>query len=74
MSQPLKQVRFLALSVLVALTPSLAFAAKTLAFELTGLEPLAEGFYYEGWAIVDEEPVSTGRFNVDEMGGLNSGL
>jgi|FLYL01.1.fsa_nt_gi hypothetical protein len=70
MRQPLKQVCFLALLILVALTASLAFAAKTLTLDLTGLEPLAEGFYYEGWAIIEGEPVSTGRFNIDGMGGL----
>jgi hypothetical protein len=66
----LKQVRFLVLLALVVLTANLAFAAKTLTLELDGLEPLAEGFYYEGWVIVDGEPVSTGRFNVDGTGGL----
>lgn len=70
MRHPLKQLRFLALSVLMALTASLAFAAKTLTLDITGLEPLADGFYYEGWAMIDGEPVSTGRFNIVGMGGL----
>lgn len=35
---------------------------------LTGVEPLGGGFHYEGWLVVDGEPVSTGRFNVDDDG------
>lgn len=34
----------------------------------SGLEPLGEDFVYEGWFIVDGEPVSTGRFTVDDEG------
>lgn len=36
----------------------------------TGLEPLANGYHYEGWAITDGTPVSTGKFNVDTNGVL----
>ena len=35
-----------------------------------GLEPLAGGFHYEGWAILASGPVSTGKFNVATGGGL----
>lgn len=35
-----------------------------------GLDALANGFHYEGWAILDGAPVSTGKFNVDSSGGL----
>lgn len=37
----------------------------TLSLELSGLEPLGAGFVYEGWLIVDGEPVTAGRFNVE---------
>lgn len=37
-----------------------------LAFD--GLEPLGEDFVYEGWVIIDDAPVSTGRFIVDADG------
>jgi hypothetical protein len=38
----------------------------TLAFD--GLPALGEEAVYEGWAIVDEAPISTGRFLIDEAG------
>ena len=37
--------------------------------EFSGLEPLGEGFVYEGWILVDGSPVSTGRFTIDEIDG-----
>ncbi len=36
-----------------------------LRFELANVEPLADGYVYEGWAIIDGDPVSTGRFTLD---------
>ena len=42
----------------------------TLALSFTGLEPLTNGFHYEGWAIIGGAPVTTGKFNVDSGGGL----
>lgn len=39
-----------------------------LSFE--GLEPLHSGFHYEGWVIVDEVPIATGKFNVGAGGVL----
>lgn len=41
-----------------------------LALQFAGLEPLANGFHYEGWAITPAGPVSTGKFNVASGGGL----
>ena len=38
--------------------------------EFDGLEPLGEGFVYEGWVILDGAPVSTGRFDVEGDGSL----
>jgi len=42
----------------------------TLELSFTGLEALANGFHYEGWAIVDGAPVTTGKFNVGSDGSL----
>ena len=43
-------------------------ATPAVSFSFDGLEPLGEGFVYEGWAIVDGSPVSTGRFTLDPDG------
>ena len=43
---------------------------ETLALSFTGLEPLTNGFHYEGWAIIAGAPVTTGKFNVDANGVL----
>ena len=43
---------------------------ETLDLTFAGLEPLANGFHYEGWAILGGSPVTTGKFNVDANGGL----
>ncbi len=44
--------------------------ATTFTMSYTGLEPLSNNSHYEGWAIVDGVPVSTGKFNVDSNGDL----
>ena len=41
-----------------------------LQLSFTGMPALANGFYYEGWVVVDGEPWSTGRFNVAADGSL----
>ena len=41
-----------------------------LQLSFSGLPPLANGFYYEGWAVVDGEPWTTGKFNVAADGSL----
>ena len=43
---------------------------ETLELSFTGLDPLDNGLHYEGWAIIDGSPVTTGKFNVDANGGL----
>lgn len=48
-------------------------AATTLNINLTGLEDLGADFLYEGWIIVNGEPVSTGTFSVDANGSLSQG-
>ena len=41
-----------------------------LALSFSGVEPLVNGYHYEGWAIIDGKPVGTGKFNVDSNGRL----
>lgn len=36
--------------------------------EFSGLEPLQNGFHYEGWLILDDGPITTGKFNVNANG------
>ena len=43
---------------------------EVLELAFTGLEPLANGYHYEGWAIINGAPVTTGKFNVDGSGNL----
>lgn len=43
---------------------------ETLELSFAGLETLANGYHYEGWAIVNGAPVTTGKFNVDSNGDL----
>lgn len=45
-------------------------ANQTLALSFVGLEPLTNGYHYEGWAIVGGKPRTTGRFNVSATGGF----
>jgi len=42
----------------------------SLQLSFQGLETLANGYHYEGWAIVGGVPVSTGKFNIDSSGNL----
>jgi len=37
-------------------------------FDTSKLEPLNNGFHYEGWAMINGDPISTGKFNVDTDG------
>jgi hypothetical protein len=41
-----------------------------LQLSLNNVAPLHNGFHYEGWAIVDGMPVSTGKFNINDMGAV----
>lgn len=42
----------------------------SLTLELAGVEPLQNGFHFEGWVIIDGSPVTTGKFNVNDNGAL----
>jgi len=44
----------------------------SLKLDFSGVETLANGFHYEGWAIIDGSAVSTGKFNVGSNGDLVS--
>lgn len=52
--------------------PSGPGEARDLALSLSGLEPLANGFHYEGWVILNGAPVSTGKFNVNSSGAVTA--
>lgn len=42
-----------------------------LTLDITGLENLGNDYVYEGWIIVDDAPVTTGVFSVDNSGSLS---
>lgn len=42
----------------------------TLQLSFSGAGMLQNGYSYEGWAIIDDSPVSTGKFNVDANGAI----
>ena len=42
-----------------------------LTLNLSGLEDLGANFTYEGWLLVDGNPLTTGTFNVDQNGQLS---
>lgn len=46
--------------------------ATRLQLSFTGLEPLTNGFHYEGWAIIGGSAVTTGKFNVNVAGQLTT--
>lgn len=58
---------FLAAALLAAV-PTAAHAGTALRLDVDDLEPLGSGFLYEGWLLVDGQPVSTGTFRVDGSG------
>lgn len=60
---------FLAISCVALLAIACVGASKrTLVLDFTGVEPLANDYHYEGWAIIDGVPRSTGKFNLDDAG------
>ena len=60
----------LALAAPLACSDSTSPRHNRLVLQFAGLEPLANGFHYEGWAIMPAGPISTGKFNVGSGGGL----
>lgn len=61
-------VSLLGLSGCTGLTPPAPEPGRTLHLDLQGFQPLQNGFHYEGWAIIHGQPISTGKFNVDQQG------
>lgn len=63
---------FMALGLVMAIGAGSAAAARSsklvVTLDIQGLEALGDGFAYEGWAIVDGQPVSTGTFTIDDNG------
>ena len=45
-------------------------AGISLQLDLSGVDPLANGYHYEGWAIIGGDPVSTGKFNIGPTGAI----
>jgi hypothetical protein len=50
--------------------PSRPSTPQTLQLSFSGVQPLANGFHYEGWAMIGGSPVPTGKFNVNAGGAL----
>ncbi len=64
----------LVLGLIFGLTSSLQAARITqtiITINIDGLEDLGEDFVYEGWAIVNGAPISTGIFSIDDAGNLS---
>lgn len=72
----MKRRRLTRLLLLAAITTAMVSLAcpngdlTTLALTFSGVEPLTNGYHYEGWAIIGGAAVSTGKFNVDAAGDL----
>ena len=43
---------------------------ESVTLQFSGLKPLGGGFHFEGWAIIEGSPVSTGKFNINDNGDL----
>ena len=54
-------------------TPPMA-SSGSLGLSFNGLESLGAGFAYEGWLLVDGNPVSTGTFSVGAGGSLSTSM
>jgi len=68
MKKVISTVFLFAVALVLAACGQITPVAKssTLTLQTTGLEALANGFHYEGWAIVDGSPVPTGKFNIKD--------
>ena len=58
-------VALLASITMVACDSGSSSSDSGLDLSLSGVEPLTNGFHYEGWLIIDGQPVTTGKFNVN---------
>jgi|GEM_PF-3447307 len=57
-------------SFITACSTSSESNSDIIAIELSGVEPLQNGFHFEGWVIINGSPFTTGKFNVDIDGNL----
>lgn len=69
---------YLSLSLLISIAMSCSndddaanVTTQNLTLNIDGLEDLGSNFVYEGWVIVDGNPISTGTFSVDGSGNLS---
>ena len=67
-STPLKILPLVAIVALIVAACGSSDDGETLALRFSGLEPLQNGFHYEGWAIIDGAPTTTGKFNINSAG------
>lgn len=70
MKRSLFVAAFLALGATACDEGTVQPLVETLELSFNGLDPLTNGFHYEGWAIIGGSAVSTGKFNVDGTGAL----
>lgn len=42
-----------------------------LRLSFSGLDALQNGFHYEGWALIGNEALTTGKFNINSSGGTD---
>ena len=75
----MKQIKFFALVLLASLivvscNEDDSPTNGTLTLSFNGLEALGQGYAYEGWVIVDGNPVSTGTFTVAADGSLSQSI
>lgn len=57
-------------SLVVALVACSGGDGESIVLDLSRIEPLSDGFYYEGWVVIDDEEVSVGKFNASAGGEL----
>ena len=60
----------LAIDGAATVTSSQSITPTTLTLRFSGIQPLSNGFHFEGWAIIGGSPFTTGKFNVDDAGRL----
>lgn len=70
----MKTIRLITLGILAAVMITACSddnEENTLTLNINGLEDLGSDFVYEGWAIIGDNPVTTGTFTVDANGRLS---
>ena len=62
--------RLLFLAIIIMLAVAACDGKDKETFSFVGIQPLVNGYHYEGWAFIKDSPISTGKFNVDVDGNL----